>query len=130
MLEEYLYLPYVASGLAAVIALAAIGYLVVDHYRRKSSVFEPPAISEWRATGKIDAMAADDVMKAEDESLPAKFHILVEENRQVADISGAPIGEVRWRLATRAEIKDIIRRHRLSLVDEVPSQSQLYRQKT
>ncbi len=118
MIEPYI--PYVAIGLASAIGLVLIAYIthdIVKDRRHREPTFEPPAISDWHPTGKIDAMASADVMAAEDENLPAKFHLLVEETRQVADISGSPIGEVRWRLATRAEVKDIVRRHRLSGVE-------------
>ena len=116
MIESYV--AYIASGLAAAISVTVLGHVFLNYWRREP-YFEPPAITDWHPTGKIDAMSSDDVMRDEDENKPAKFWLLVEETRQVADISGSAIGEVRWRLATRAEVKDIVRRHRLSNHDQI-----------
>ena len=49
-------------------------------------------------------------MKTEDENVPAQFSLLMQEQRQVANIAGGPTTEIRWRFATKAEVKDVVRR--------------------
>ena len=100
---------FAAAAFTAAIMLG--GIIVLRYYfgpqQRK---FEPPIISEWRSTGQIDFVGSDEDMKAEDENAPAQFTLLMQEQRQVANIAGGPTTEIRWRFATKAEVKDVVRR--------------------
>jgi hypothetical protein len=103
----------------ALIALATAAFLYAAILavglwtgRRRPSVlpFEPDVVSDWRPTGQIDFVSTDDVMRAENGDTPAPFNLLTQEQRLVANIAGHPTGEVRWRYATKDEVKDVMRR--------------------
>jgi hypothetical protein len=76
-------------------------------FRRKKKVFEPKVVSDWKRTEHIDFSARDDVMLSEQEDVEAQFVLLVQERRLVANISGTPTPDIRWRYATKAEAKEI-----------------------
>lgn len=100
---------------AIIVGLIGVGlYFHWRWGRKKGGHFEPPVINEWRPTGQIDFVGSDEAMKAEDENVPAQFSLLMQEQRQVANIAGGPTTEIRWRFATKAEVKDVVRRVAMS----------------
>jgi hypothetical protein len=94
---------------AAVLGLALLVLAAWIYFRPKKKPFEPEVISDWRPTNHIDFVGPDDVMLSADEDVPAQFYLCVQEQRLVANISGMPTPEVRWRYATKAEAKDVVR---------------------
>jgi hypothetical protein len=87
-------------GLLTSLALRAFAF-------RPKKVFEPKVVSDWKRTEHIDFQARDDVMLSEQEDVEAQFVLLVQEKRLVANISGTPTPDIRWRYATKAEAKEI-----------------------
>jgi hypothetical protein len=108
------------AGAAFGVALGVGLYAFIRWYLPKPpKPFEPDVVSDWRPTDQIDFVSTDDVMRAEDnEDVPAQFMLLVQEQRLVANIAGAPHPEIRWRYATKAEVKDVVRRVSMSRRDE------------
>jgi hypothetical protein len=110
------------AGAAFTFAILVGGYAFIRWYLPKPlKPFEPEVVSDWRPTGQIDFIAADAVMASEIEDEPAPFNLLVQEQRLVANIAGAPHPEIRWRYATKAEVKDVVRRVSLSRRSENPA---------
>ena len=112
-------LAIICFALALVVLAGMTGYFAHDLLPRPSkasrkakalAAFEPPIMTNWRPTGRINAMGNIQSMTGNDD-LPAPFHLLVEEKRLVEDITGAPLTEVRWRYACKNEVRDIVRRH-------------------
>jgi hypothetical protein len=79
------------------------------YFRQKKPTFEPEVISDWRPADHIDFVGADDVMLSANDDVPAQFYLCIQEQRLVANISGMPTPEVRWRYATKAEAKEVVR---------------------
>lgn len=79
------------------------------YFRRKPKpTYEPPALTDWRTTGVVDFTCQDKIMLSDQDGIPAQFVLRVQEQRQVANIAGTPLTEHRWRLATKAEAKDVV----------------------
>ena len=89
--------------------IVGLGLLIIWFLRRKATaVYEPPALTDWRTTGVVDFLGHDEVMLSEQDNVPAQFVLRIQEQRQVANIAGSPTLEHRWRLATKAEAKDVV----------------------
>ena len=97
------------SILAGAIGLALLSFACLAYFRSKKKVFEPEVISVWRPTNHIDFIGPDDVMLSADDEVQAQFVLLIQEQRLVANISGLPTPEIRWRYATKAEAKEVVR---------------------
>lgn len=103
---------YALAGLMAIaIGLFVYGLRGVLRDRRKPAAYEPEMVRDWLPTGRINAVADTPIMLASKDDIPAAFILLVEEDRQIADIGGDPVTEIRWRAATRKEVRRIVARY-------------------
>jgi hypothetical protein len=89
------------------VVLVIWGLLTFATLGRKKEVYVPKILSEWRRTEHVDFQGPDDIMLSEQDDLEAQFVLLVQEQRLVANISGMPTPEIRWRYATKGEAKEI-----------------------
>ena len=101
----------------ACVAAAAILVLVVSFVgiaRRQRRVPPSPDVKrDWMATGRINAVAGDarkrdDVWQNCEDDFPADWLVTVQEDRLVSDVSGDANVEIRWRKATKGEVKAIV----------------------
>jgi hypothetical protein len=103
--HEWLLAASVGAAVVGVVLLVIAGLA----FRQKKPTFEPEVISDWRPADHIDFVGADDVMLSANDDVPAQFYLCIQEQRLVANISGMPTPEVRWRYATKAEAKEVVR---------------------
>ena len=68
---------------------------------------------------RLDARAIAEVELAEDDSIPANWTLQTEEIRLVESVSGYPHVEIRWRPATRREVRDSVSTYQRSRADEI-----------
>jgi hypothetical protein len=97
--------------LAAVLAVVYL-YLARQkeaRWRQLAAVSE--VARDWRTTWKINAVADPAVMEHEKDDIPSNFMLRIEENRIMRDIGGGEMIETRWRLPTKAEVREIVRRY-------------------
>ena len=100
-----------ALVLAAVLAVVYL-YLARQkeaRWRQLAAVSE--VARDWRTTWKINAVADPAVMEHEKDDIPSNFMLRIEENRIMRDIGGGEMIETRWRLPTKAEVREIVRRY-------------------
>src|SRR5262249_7873991 len=102
------------------VALGAIGAVwAQDYWRQRTAPRELKPILDWRPTLRMDARAAAQAELAEDDNVPASWTLQAEEVRLVESVSGYPHLEIRWRPATRREVRDFISTYQRSRSDEI-----------
>jgi hypothetical protein len=102
------------------VALGAIGAVwAQDYWRQRTAPRELKPILDWRPTLRMDARATAQAELAEDDNVPASWILQAEEVRLVESVSGYPHLEIRWRPATRREVRDFISTYQRSRGDEI-----------
>ena len=108
-------------GIAVVsIALGAAGAVWgQDYWRQRKAPRELKPIVDWRPTLRMDARATAEAELSEDDNLPANWTLQTEEIRLVESVGGYPNVEIRWRPATRREVRDFVSTYQRIRVDEI-----------
>jgi hypothetical protein len=105
---------------ACSVALGAFGAVwVQDYWRQRTAPRERKPILDWRPTLRMDARATAEAELAEDDNVPANWTLQAEEIRLVESVSGYPNLEIRWRLASRREVRDFISTYQRIRADEI-----------
>jgi hypothetical protein len=90
-----------------------------DYWRRRKAPRELKPILDWRPTLRMDARAAAQVELSEDDNAPASWTLQAEEIRLVESVSVYPHLEIRWRPATRREVRDFVSTYQRIRADEI-----------
>lgn len=108
-------------GMAIVsIALGAAGALwAKDYLRQRKTPRELKPILDWRPTLRMDARATAQAELSEDDNVPANWTLQTEEIRLVESVGGYPHVEIRWRPATRREVRDFVSTYQRIKADEI-----------
>src|SRR5215469_4402223 len=108
-------------GIAAcLIALGAIGAVWgQDYWLQRTAPRELKPILDWRPTLRMDARAAAEAELSEDDNVPAKWTLQTEEIRLVESVGGYPHVEIRWRPATRREVRDFVSTYQRVRAEEI-----------
>ena len=108
-------------GMAVVsIALGAAGALwAQDYWRQRKAPRELKPILDWRPTLRMDARATAQDELSEDDNVPANWTLQTEEIRLVESVGGYPHVEIRWRPATRREVRDFVSTYQRIKADEI-----------
>lgn len=108
-------------GMAIVsIALGAAGTLwAQDYWRQRKAPRELKPILDWRPTLRMDARATAEAELSEDDNVPANWTLQTEEIRLVESVGGYPHVEIRWRPATRREVRDFVSTHQRIRAEEI-----------
>ena len=103
------------------VALGAISAVwAQDYWRQRTAPRELKPILDWRPTLRMDARATAQAELSEDDNVPASWTLQAEEIRLVESVSsGYPHLEIRWRPATRREVRDFISTYQRSRADEI-----------
>ncbi len=103
------------------VALGAISAVWGQEYwRQRTAPRELKPILDWRPTLRMDARATAQAELSEDDNVPATWTLQAEEVRLVESVSsGYPHLEIRWRPATRREVRDFISTYQRSRADEI-----------
>lgn len=102
------------------IALGAFGAVwAQDYWRQRNAPREREPILDWRPTLRMDARATAQAELSEDDNVPANWTLQAEEARLVEGVSGYPHLEIRWRPATRREVRDFISTYQRSRADDI-----------
>ena len=110
----------ITSIAACSAALGAIGTVwAQDYWRRRNALRELKPILDWRPTLRMDARAAAQAELSEDDNVPATWTLQAEEIRLVESVSGYPHLEIRWRPATRREVRDFVSTYQRFRADEI-----------
>ena len=105
---------------ACSVALGALGAVwAQDYWRRRTAPRELKPILDWRPTLRMDARATAQAELSEDDNVPANWMLQAEEVRLVESVSGYPHLEIRWRRATRREVRDFISTYQRIRADEI-----------
>jgi hypothetical protein len=108
-------------GIAAcLVALGAIGAVWgQDYWRQRTAQRELKPILDWRPTLRMDARATAEAELSEDDNFPANWTLQTEEIRLVESVGGYPHVEIRWRPATRREVRDFVSTYQRIRADEI-----------
>src|SRR5690348_4212651 len=102
------------------VTLGAFGALwAQDYWRQRTAPRELKPILDWRPTLRRDVPATAQAKSSEDDNVPAIWVLQAEEVRLVESDSGAPHLEIRWRPATRREVRDFVQTYQRSRADEI-----------
>src|SRR5689334_3433619 len=102
------------------ITLGAFGALwAQDYWRQRTAPRELKPILDWRPTLRMDLRATAEAESSEDDNVPANWMLQAEEVRLVESISGYPHLEIRWRAATRREVRDFVSTYQRARAEEV-----------
>lgn len=102
------------------VTLGAIGALWgQDYWRQRTVPRELKPILDWRPTLRMDARSTVQTELSDDDNVPASWMLQAEEVRLVESVSGYPHLEIRWRPATRREVRDFISTYQRSRADEI-----------
>jgi hypothetical protein len=102
------------------IALGAFGAVwAQDYWRQRKAPRELQPILDWRPTLRMDARATAQAELSEDDNVPANWTMQTEEVRLVESVSGYPHLEIRWRPATRREVRDFVSTYQRIRADEI-----------
>ena len=105
---------------ACCVALGAFGAVwAQDYWRARTALRELKPILDWRPTLRMDARATAEAELSEDDNFPANWTLQTEEIRLVESVSGYPHVEVRWRPATRREVRDLVSTYQRTKTDEI-----------
>lgn len=108
-------------GIAACsVALGAYGAVWAQEYwRQRQAPRELKPILDWRPTLRMDARATAEAELSEDDNVPANWTLQAEEVRLVESVSGYPHLEIRWRPATRREVRDFVSTYQRIRADDI-----------
>jgi hypothetical protein len=108
-------------GIAVVsIALGAAGAVwAQDYWRQRKAPRELKPILDWRPTLRMDARATAQAELSEDDNVPANWTLQTEEIRLVESVGGYSHVEIRWRPATRREVRDFVSTYQRIRADEI-----------
>jgi hypothetical protein len=108
-------------GIAVVgIALGAAGAVwAQDYWRQRKAPRELKPILDWRPTLRMDARATAEAELSEDDNVPAHWTLQTEEIRLVESVGGYPHVEIRWRPATRREVRDYVSTYQRTRAEEI-----------
>jgi hypothetical protein len=102
------------------LALGAFGAVwAQDYWRQRTAPRDLNPILDWRPTLRMDARATAQAELSEDDNVPASWTLQAEEVRLVESVSGYPHLEIRWRPATRREVRDFISTYQRNRADEI-----------
>lgn len=102
------------------LALGAFGAVwAQDYWHQRTAPRELRPILDWRPTLRMDARATAEAELAEDDNVPANWTLQAEEVRLVESVSGYPHLEIRWRPATRREVRDFVSTYQRIRADEI-----------
>lgn len=102
------------------LALGAFGAVwAQDYWHRRTAPRERKPILDWRPTLRMDARATAQAELSEDDNVPANWTLQAEEVRLVESVSGYPHLEIRWRPATRREVRDFVATYQRIRADEI-----------
>ena len=102
------------------ITLGAIGALwAQDYWRQRTAPRELKPILDWRPTLRMDLRATAEAESSADDNVQANWVLQAEEIRLVESVSGYPHLEIRWRPATRREVRDFVSTYQRSRADEI-----------
>lgn len=102
------------------IALGAFGAVwAQDYWRQRTAPRELKPILDWRPTLRMDARAPAEAELSDDDSVPANWTLQTEEIRLVESVSSYPHVEIRWRPATRREVRDFVSTYQRIRADEI-----------
>ena len=102
------------------LALGAFGAVwAQDYWRQHNEPRELKPILGWRPTLRMDARATAQAELSEDDNVPANWMLQTEEVRLVESVSGYPHLEIRWRPATRREVRDFVSTYQRIRADEI-----------
>ena len=102
------------------ITLGAFGALwAQDYWRQRTAPRELKPILDWRPTLRMDVRGTAQAESPEDDNVPAIWVLQAEEVRLVESDSGYPHLEIRWRPATRREVRDFVQTYQRSRADEI-----------
>lgn len=105
---------------ACSIALGAIGAVwAQDYWHQRQAPRELQPILDWRPTLRMDARATAQAELSEDDNVPANWMLQTEEIRLVESVGGYPHVEIRWRPATRREVRDFVSTYQRIRADEI-----------
>ena len=105
---------------ACSVALGAYGAVwAQDYWRQRTTPRELKPILDWRPTLRMDARATAQAELSEDDNVPANWTLQAEEVRLVESVSGYPHLEIRWRPATRREVRDFVSTYQRIRSDEI-----------
>jgi len=90
-----------------------------DYWRRRTAPRELKPILDWRSTLRMDARATAQAELSEDDNVPANWTLQAEEVRLVESVSGYPHLEIRWRPATRREVRDFVSTYQRIRAEEI-----------
>jgi hypothetical protein len=103
-----------SAALGAFCAVWAQGY-----WRQRNTPRELKPILDWRPTLRMDARAAAQAELSEDDNVPSNWMLQAEEVRLLESVSGYPHLEIRWRAATRREVRDFVSTYQRTRADEI-----------
>jgi hypothetical protein len=103
------------------LVLGAMGAVwAQDYWRQRTAPRELNPILDWRPTLRMDARATAQAELSEDDNVPASWTLQAEEVRLVESVSsGYPHLEIRWRPATRREVRDFISTYQRTRAEEI-----------
>jgi hypothetical protein len=102
------------------VAFGAIGAVwAQDYWRQRKAPRELKPILDWRPTLRMDARATAEAEVSEDDNVPANWTLQTEEIRLVESVGGYPHVEIRWRPATRREVRDFVSTYQRIRADEI-----------
>jgi len=102
------------------LALGAIGAVwAQDYWRQRTAPRELKPILDWRPTLRMDLRATAEAESSEDDNVPANWVLQAAEIRLVESVSGYTHLEIRWRPATRREVRDFVSTYQRSRADEI-----------
>ena len=108
-------------GMAACgVACGAIGAVwAQDYWRQRKAPRELKPILDWRPTLRMDARATAEAELSVNDNVPANWTLQTEEIRLVESVGGYPHVEIRWRPATRREVRDFVSTYQRIRADEI-----------
>ncbi len=109
------------------LALAAVYFFNWWKQRQQKALPEPPPILDWRPTLRIDAIADAKTMSAPEDDIPGMWVLMVEERRLVSGIGGDPNVEIRWRYATRREVREVVSAYHRAMAEPITQRARSLR---
>jgi hypothetical protein len=108
-------------GIAVVgIALGAAGAVwAQDYWRQRKAPRELKPILDWRPTLRMDARATAEAELSEDDNVPAPLDAADRGDPPGRERRRLPHVEIRWRPATRREVRDFVSTYQRTRAEEI-----------